>query len=315
MEDFYNILGIKKDSTKDEIKKAYRTLSFQYHPDRNKSEEAHSKIQKINEAYEVLGDESKRKMYDIEQNGMDFHQFFGGNMNPHMGNFDNIINNLFGGLSGGLNGGAEFQMGENGPKVHIFHGGLGGGLGGFGEEIFENLQKPTTINKDIHISLAQSYFGGNVILEIEKWNMVNNMKLHETEKIEFNVPAGVYDDETITLKNMGNFNGRTKGDIKICVHIDDEDDFYKEGNDLVYVKKLSLKEALCGFEFNMKHINGQLYSFSNTNNVVIHPKFKKYIPELGFQRNDTKGNLVIKFELEFPETLDSEIQKKLLEIL
>ena len=136
-------------------------------------------------------------------------------------------------------------MGENGPKVHIFHGGLGG-LGGFGEEIFENLQKPATINKDIHISLSQSYFGGNVILEIEKWNMVNNMKLHETEKIEFNVPAGVYDNETITLKNMGNFNGRIKGDIKICVHIDDEDDFYKEGNDLVYVKKLSLKEALCG---------------------------------------------------------------------
>ena len=114
---------------------------------------------------------------------------------------------------------------------------------------------------------------------------------------------------------MGNFNGRTKGDIKICINIQEQDDFYKEGNDLVYTKKLTLKEALCGFEFNIQHINGRIYSLGNTNNLVIHPKFKKYIPELGFQRNGEKGNLVIKFEVEFPETIDEEKKSKLAEIL
>ena len=306
MDSFYDILGINKNASSDEIKKAYRTLSFQYHPDRNKNEGASEKIQQINEAYEILSDDSKRQMYDMQQNGMNVHNLFGGGEQPDMAQFDEIFNNLFGGL----------QMGENGPKVHVFQGGFQGGFPvGFGEGIFNQFQKPASINKNIHISLTQSFFGGNVNLELDKWNIVNNAKVYEKEKIEFTIPPGVYDKETILLRNMGNFNGRTKGDIKICINIQEQDDFYKEGNDLVYTKKLTLKEALCGFEFNIQHINGRIYSLGNTNNLVIHPKFKKYIPELGFQRNGEKGNLVIKFEVEFPETIDEEKKSKLAEIL
>ena len=78
MDSFYDILGINKNASSDEIKKAYRTLSFQYHPDRNKNEGASEKIQQINEAYEILSDDSKRQMYDMQQNGMNVHNLFCG---------------------------------------------------------------------------------------------------------------------------------------------------------------------------------------------------------------------------------------------
>jgi len=69
MPNHYEVLGVAKDAVEQEIKKAYRSLSLKYHPDRNSSEEAITKIQQVNEAYEILSDQSKRQQYDMEQAG------------------------------------------------------------------------------------------------------------------------------------------------------------------------------------------------------------------------------------------------------
>lgn len=120
--DYYDILGIKKDASDDEIKKAYRKLSKQYHPDLNKEKEAEEKFKEVNEAYQVLSDQQKRSAYDqfghagaqgfpgggAGAGGFDFSSFdFGG------GGFGDIFETFFGG--GGF-GGASRQRSSNGPR-------------------------------------------------------------------------------------------------------------------------------------------------------------------------------------------------------
>jgi len=110
---FYEILGVNNDASDIEIKKAYRTLSLKYHPDRNPSEEATKKFQEINEAYETLGDTELRKKYDRKD-------AMGENLNftnaDQFNDINNIFNMMFNGM-GGLNGAHGMQ------RANIFHNG------------------------------------------------------------------------------------------------------------------------------------------------------------------------------------------------
>jgi DnaJ-class molecular chaperone len=301
MENHYETLGVNKDATNDEIKKAYRALSFKYHPDRNKEEGAMQMFQKINAANEVLSDQMKRSAYDMQMDmGIDI----------EMGDMGNIFENIFGGMAN-----MNFNMGAGGPKIHIFKGGFGPGLAGLGGEFLQSLQKPPPVIKDVYISFEQSYSGSSVTLDLETWGIVNNMKVPNQTTIQFGIPPGIYDNETICLKNMGNtVHNNIKGDVKVNIHVTDHSEFLREGDDLVYNKTLSLKEALCGFEFTVKHLNGKSYLFNNKE-IVIHPNFKKFIPGLGFKRDEEIGNLIIKFTIEFPETILEETKEKLRNIL
>jgi DnaJ family protein B protein 4 len=77
--------------------------------------------------------------------------------------------------------------------------------------------------------------------------------------------------------------------------------------DLVYRKQLTLKEALTGFSFEVPHVNGKMLAINNkTNSTVVHPNYKKVIPNLGMSRNNVSGNLIIEFDVVFPETLTKE---------
>jgi len=300
MENHYDTLGLDKTATNEEIKKAYRTLSFKYHPDRNKDDGAMQMFQKVNAANEVLSDQMKRAAYDMQMNmGIDV----------EMGDLNNIFDSLFGGMSNMNFGGGA------GPKIHVFKGGFGPGLAGLGGEFIQSLQKPPPVIKDVYISLEQSYSGSSVTLDLETWNIVNNMKVPNHNTIQFDIPPGIYDNETICLKNMGNtVHNNVKGDVKVNIHVTDHSDFIREGDDLVYNKALSLKEALCGFEFMVKHLNGKSYLFNNKE-IVIHPNFKKFVPGLGFKRDEEVGNLIIRFIIEFPETINEETKEKLRELL
>jgi len=300
MENHYDTLGLEKTATNEEIKKAYRTLSFKYHPDRNKDEGAMQKFQKVNAANEVLSDKMKRSAYDMQMNiGID----------TEMGDLNDIFDSLFGGMANMNFGGGA------GTKIHVFKGGFGPGLAGLGGEFIQSLQKPPPVIKDVYISLEQSYSGSSVTLDLETWNIVNNMKVPNHNTIQFDIPPGIYDNETICLKNMGNsVHNNVKGDVKINIHIIDHGEFIREGDDLVFNKPLSLKEALCGFEFMVKHLNGKSYLFNNKE-IVIHPNFKKIVPGLGFKRDEEIGNLIIRFIIEFPEIINEETKEKLRELL
>ena len=284
----YEVLGVPKDASDEAIKKAYRKLSLQYHPDRNSSPEASSKFQAINEANETLSDPHKRKMNDMG-GGL-------GMMPPGFAEF-NDMSDLFSTIFGG--GGGGIRMGGG------FHP-VGGG------NFFQQMQKPPPIIRNLTLTLEQAYLGGSFPIEITKWNITNNMKTEETQTIYVNVPSGIDDNEMLIMRDAGNsINDAVRGDIKIPVQIAPNPEFKRNGLDLIYKKTISLKEALCGFTFDLKHINRKTIAFkNNTNTTIIKPGFKKIIPEMGMRRDGHVGNLIIAFEVDFPNQL-TEAQVKM----
>ena len=313
---FYDILGVSKDATDEDIKKAYRKLSLQYHPDRNKSSEANEKFKEINEAKEYLSDRNKRQQYDMEQSfGFPGGGFPGGGFpgGGFPGNEFHDINNLFSTLFGGGFPGMDDGIPGMPPGIRIFHQG-----NPMESHFFQQLNKPPPIIKNMQITLEQAYFGGSVPIEIEKYNIINNVKQNETQVINLTVPAGIDDNEVIVLRECGhNVNGTLKGDIKICIKIVNETEFRRHGLDLCLTKNITLKESLCGFEFQIQHINKKTFSFNNSKDttIVVKPGFKKTIPGLGMIRETASGNLIIDFNIIFPDKLTEEQRSSLEQIL
>lgn len=314
---FYKVLGVDEKASKDEIKRSYRTLQMKYHPDKNNnSQDAVNMTQKLNEAYETLGDDEKREEYDSTRNN----PFLRGGPNVDV-QMDDIINMMFGGLHsipgmqmGGLHnmgmqmggfpgmhmGGMNMGGMPPGTKIHFFQGG--------NPINFQQLQKPQSINKNLVIKLSQVLSGATIPLEIERWLMENGMKLFETETIYVTVPKGVDDGEMIILKDKGNvLNENCKGDIKVFVKIENDSIFRRAGLDLVLDKKITLKEALCGFSFEINYINGKSYTLNNNVGNIIPHGFKKVIPNMGLERDKHKGNMVIEFNVQFPEKLSESV--------
>ena len=109
--------------------------------------------------------------------------------------------------------------------------------------------------------------------------------------------------------------GDLKGDVRIKVDIKNNSNFIRDGMDLIFHKTLSLKESLCGFSFELYHINGKIYKINNNKGGVVGNNQKKIIPNLGMIRDKTTGSLIIEFTIEFPNNLSQETVNKLQEIL
>jgi len=311
-EDYYNVLGINENATKDEIKKAYRSMQMKYHPDKRSGlPDAENIAKKINEAYETLGDESKKREYDhMRKFSLHSNPFMGmggmGGMNEQ--GIDDLFNLVFG--MGGIS-----SMGGMGgePQIRIFRTGpMGmGGMGGMGFQ-----EKPAPIKTNITISLLQVFTGADISFEIERWVIENGNKVYETELISINVPKGIDDGDVVVLKNKGNvIHEMIKGDINVFIKIENETCFKREGLDLILEKNITLKESLCGFSFDIKYINDKTYTLNNTKGNVIPPEYKKIYPNMGLKRDNYCGNMIIHFHVDFPPHLSIEQIDKLTEIL
>jgi DnaJ-class molecular chaperone len=303
-ENYYDILGIAKDSNQDDIKKAYRKLSFKYHPDKNKNNsDAVKQFQKMGSAYETLSDVSKRKQYDLMENNPFFKM---GGMNQSM---DIPLDDLFGSLFGGMSCGGPGMFAN--PKVHVFQGGNNPFI-----NMNQSLEKPIPIIANITIPIESILKASSIPLEVERWVIEDGTKIFEKETIYIDLPQGVDDSEIIILRNKGNIiHDKLKGDIKIFIHIENNSNFKRSGLDLIYDKNISLKEALCGFSFELTFLNGKSYTLNNNKGNIISSEYKKMIPNMGIQRGDHKGNLIIHFHLDFPSKLTDEQIDKLENIL
>jgi DnaJ family protein A protein 2 len=164
--------------------------------------------------------------------------------------------------------------------------------------------------------MEQVMNGANIPVEIERWILENGNKVFERETIYVSIPKGIDDNEIIMLRDKGNvINEQNKGDIKLFIKVENTTDFKRNGLDLILEKKVSLKEALCGFMFELKHINGKSYTINNNPGSIVTPAYFKNIPNMGLTRDGHCGNLVITFDVVFPETLDLDKIAKLKEIL
>jgi len=308
----YDVLGVSKDASSGDIKKAFYNLSREWHPDRNSSPEATKKIQEINEAYETLSDETRRKEYDMQQQfggGGGFPPGFPGfpRGDPFADIFEMMSRGEFPGNGGG--GGPGIHIFHNGMPFH-FEGGLGGGTFHF------NMQKPAPIVKNINITLEQAFSGCNIHIDIERWVIKGNTKHNEIETLALDIPPGVDNNENVILRNKGNAQNDQYGDVKLLIQVENKTLFRRNGLDLFYPKKISLKEALCGCSFEINHLNGQCLNLTSSNKKsVVRPNNKKVVPGLGMKRGAETGNMIIEFEIEFPETLTEEQITKLNEIL
>jgi DnaJ-class molecular chaperone len=304
-ETFYNILGIDENATKEEIKKAYRNLQMKFHPDKNLgSQESINMTQKINEAYETLGDEQKKNEYDmLRKNQNPFTR-----MNSHGGGgidvpMDDIFKMFFGGTPfGGIPGMPP------GGRIHIFNG--------VPMNFQQAMNKPIPIMKSLQINMEQVLNGVSLPLEIERWIMENGTKVFEKETIYIDVPQGIDEKEIIILRDRGNIiSEQCKGDIKINIIVQNNTAFKRVGLDLILDKTITLKEALCGFTFEIKYLNGKSYTLNNNKGNIVPPEYKKIYPEMGLKRGDHKGNMIINFHVDFPEKLTEEQIEKISKIL
>ena len=164
--------------------------------------------------------------------------------------------------------------------------------------------------------MEESYEGIVKSLEIDKWVIHNNIKTVEKETLYVDIPHGIDNNEIIIMKGKGNINTHgISGDIKIQIKIKNKSIFTRNGLDLLVNKKISLKEALVGFKFEIKHLNKKTYMINNFNSKVVTPNFRSIIDKMGMKRGNNVGRMIILFEIIFPKTLSETQKEKLKEIL
>jgi len=329
--DYYKILGIDEKASEDEIKKAYRKMSMIHHPDKNgNTDESKQKFQELNNAYATLSDANKRRTYDMMRRG-------GGGVGGGIGGMPNVFH--FGGGGGGGGGGMPPGIPEEllqmlfgasagghgpglGPKVvfQTFHNGrMNGGFGhpqGHQQQQQQQQQAPPTVRvyqvpetivKTVSLTLEQCYNGCSIPLEIDRQVPDNDIIKIEHETIHAQIPKGVLQGDTIILNECGHMNeAGMKGDIRIIINVLQHGLFKVEHLDLSIEKTIPLKAALCGFDFEITHLNGRIFKLANKPGNVIKPGNIKTIPGLGLEKNGETGVLKIKFNIEFPDTLTNE---------
>ncbi|MBZ7935433.1 J domain-containing protein [Campylobacter sp. B0100352/1] len=226
MNSLYETLGVSKNASSDEIKKAYRRLARQYHPDINKEKGAEEKFKEINAAYEILSDEKKRVQYDQYGDsifgGQSFHDF---SRNTGGINLDDILKDLFGGGFGGSSRGSRF-------------GGFSSkGFGGFGNFEEENLD--TTI--ELTIPFEKAITGGE------------HHFTFQGENIKFKIPHGIKEGEKLRIRGKGkSAYNKARGDLIIIVKLEESKIYQREDDDLYQKIDIPLKTALFGGKITIK---------------------------------------------------------------
>jgi len=272
--DYYKVLGINRDASEEDIKKAFRKLAHQYHPDKKSGDEA--RFKEVNEAYSVLSDRDKRRQYDT----------FG---QAHMGGM----------------GGAGFNPNDFGFDFSNFsqQGFDTGDLGDILSSIFggKRVRRGRDIAVDIELSFQESIFGA-------ERKVVINSRLVKQKEVAINVPAGIDDGQMIRMSGMGEtIEGGVPGDLYVKVHVRRHPTLRKEGVNLVMDLGVKLTEALLGAEKTIATLDGELTLKipSGTNTGTILRVKGRGVPVGGNRR----GDLYVRVKVILPEKLSKEAKK------
>lgn len=180
------------------------------------------------------------------------------------------------------------------------------------ERINQEIPQDIIINKNI--TLRESYSGYMIPINIERSKIVNNINYTEYETIYVTLPKGIDNNEIILLEKKGNIVNNLKGDVKVVININETFNFSRSGLDLYYHKNITLKQALCGFKFNIQFLNNENIVINNEKGNIIHPMTTKIIKNFGMERDNMKGNLIIIFDISYPDYIDKNSANKLEEI-
>ena len=288
--DYYQVLGVNKNATEEEIKKAYRKLARKYHPDLNPNDkEANKKFQQINEANEVLSDPEKRKKYD--QYGKDW---------KHAEEFEKAKQSRqqWAGANTGTEGFSGFSGGFDEEGFSDFFQSMFGSGGR--RRASQAKFRGEDYNAELHLSLKDAYKTHQQILKVNDKN------------IRIKIPAGVENGQIIKLKGHGGpgINGGPNGDLYITFVIADDPNFKRLGNDLYTTVDLDLYTAVLGGEIMIDAMDGKvkLKVKPETQNSTVTRLKEKGFPV--YKKEGSFGDLYITYSIKIPTHL-TEKQKEL----
>ncbi|TPH88380.1 J domain-containing protein [Helicobacter pylori] len=280
----YQTLNVSENASQDEIKKSYRRLARQYHPDLNKTKEAEEKFKEINAAYEILSDEEKRRQYDQFGDNMFGGQNFSDFARSRSASedLDDILSSIFG------RGGFSQRFSQNSQGFSGFN---------FSNFAHEDLDMTTTLN----VSVLDTLLGNR------KQVSINN------ETFSLKIPIGVEEGEKIRVRNKGKMGRTGRGDLLLQIHIEEDEIYRREKDDIIQTFDLPLKTALFGGKI-------EIATWHKTLTLTIPPNTKAMqkfrIKEKGIKNRKTShvGDLYLQARLILPktETLSNEL-KALLE--
>jgi curved DNA-binding protein len=275
MTDYYSTLGVDRSASQDDIKKAYRKLAAQHHPDRGGNT---AKFQEIQQAYDVIGDPEKRSNYDNPQ------PQFGGN------------------------GGFHFTQGGIPPGFEDLFANFGGQFG----DMFGNRraapQRNKTLNIQATITLEEAYSGKELMATL-------TLPSGREQLIEVKIPAGISDGTTLRIPGLGDDSlpNVQRGDIHLSIHVQPHPDFMRQGDDLLKRLNISCIDAMLGKTIPVSTIDGRILELkiaSGTQPGQILAAHGYGMPHVS--NSNVKGRLLIQIGITIPETL-TEHQKNLLE--
>jgi molecular chaperone DnaJ len=350
--DYYEVLGVQRTASKDEIKDAYRKLAMQFHPDRNKSLGAEEKFKEISEAYAVLSDDQKRQQYDtLGHSGFDqkytsedifggadfdsifrdtgfgdlFRTFFGGGFGSERNERSNVGQDLAYDIEITLEEAAKGAEKETEiPRTEKCDvcGGSGASrgtsakvcprCGGSGQ--VQNMRK-SGFGMYVQVTACPTCRGKGRLIEIPCSNCHGSGLVKKRRKISVRIPMGIDEGYQLRLRGEGEMapNGGEAGDLYVIVHVRPHPQFIREGDDLRYVAMITYPQAALGAEIAVPTLDGPT-------TVKIHPGTQAgeviMLRGKGMPRFRAygKGDLLVRIGISVPEKLTLQ-QRALLEQL
>src|SRR6266571_4450382 len=290
--DYYQILGVSETATTDEIKKAFRRLAKQYHPDRNPNNpKGADRFKEINEAHDVLSDAEKRKKYD------------------QLRRYGAYAGAGRGGFGGGGGGGGSAQ----GPDAEFDLSDLGsfGGLGDLFSSIFgrrgagARLDDEDEIETAISIPFRVAALGGKVPVTLTLPEVCptcgGSGEVRQEKHLTITIPAGTEDGTRLRLKGQG---AKGRGDIVVAIQVEPDRFFRREGLDVIGVVPINLAQALLGSKIKVRTLDGKRVVLKVPPGTQHGQKFR--IPGQGIERNGRRGDQYVEIHVQIPEKLTPE---------
>lgn len=345
--DYYEVLGVQKGASDDEIKKAFRKMSKKYHPDLNPGDkDAEEKFKEVNEAYQVLSDPDKKSKYDqFGHAGVDPNFGAGGGYGGAGFDFGDIFGDIFGGFGGGFGGGRR-----NGPRrgndirrvidISFEEAAFGctktmniqtqekcGECGGTGAKKGTTATVCSHCNGTGRVKTQQRTILGYMTTETTCPQCNGEGKIikepcrecrgtgavRRNKTIEVQIPSGIDDNQTIQLSGKGEAGskGGPNGDLLITVRVRPHDIFQRRGNDVFINMPISFVEAALGANVKVPTIDGGCVELTIPEGTQAGTRFRMKGKGIPYLRSKSRGDQYVTVEIEIPRNLTQK-QRELL---